>query len=72
MPVRPSAKEAMALFDLGVTHADVVFPDNKPGIAKVQEQFVRAQGYDPQDIYSAEVFRPQERNFPDHYQRNSL
>ena len=64
MPVRPSASEALQLFDIGVTNPNVVFPTPRYTVHDLQEQYVRDQEFDPRVQYPPNVFREQNRIFP--------
>ncbi len=72
MPVRPNVKEAAELFNLGVTNTEVVFPNKRHRIDEVQEQFVRDQEIDQRLMYPPDVYRQQDRNFPDNFKINVL
>lgn len=63
MPARPSAKEAIALFNLGITQTEVVFPNPRRTIPEMQEQSVRDQEFDPRSYYPPNVYR-QQNKFP--------
>ena len=61
MPTRPSTKEAIELFGLGLTHTDIEFPAPRHTVLDMQEQSIRDQEFDRRKFYPPNVYRPIER-----------
>ena len=64
MPTRPSTKEAIELFGLGLTHTEIEFPTPRKIVDEMQEQSIRDQEYDRKVFYPPNVYRPIERYAP--------
>ena len=64
MPTRPSTKEAIELFGLGLMHTDIEFPTPRKTVDDFQEQSIRDQEYDRRDYYPPDVYRALERYAP--------
>ena len=55
--VRPSAREAMGLFDISLTHTTVDFPNPKRVLADLESPGSRDQEYDARLYYPPDVYR---------------
>ena len=64
LPAKPSVKEAIELFNLGVTQTEIVFPKTRRTVAEMQEQSIRDQEIDPRSYYPPNVYRQQVRASP--------
>ena len=64
-PARLSARDAIDLFDLGLSNTKVRFPKPKHTIADIQEPFIHDLEIDPRKYYPKDVYREPNRVFPD-------
>jgi hypothetical protein len=67
---RPSAREAIELFDLSLTNLQIKFPDPRHTVDDMLEQTVRDREIDPKKYYPADVYREPQRNFPKGFKIN--
>jgi ribonuclease Z len=61
---RPSAKEAIELFDLGLTKTTVNFPDPKYTVSDIEDPASRNVEYDAKLYYPPDVYRKPNPVFP--------
>ena len=61
---RPSAKEAMELFDISLTKTTVTFPDPKYTMADIEDPAIRTVEYDAKLYYPPDVYRKPNPVFP--------
>ena len=62
--MRPSAKEAIELFDLGLTKTTVTFPDPRHTLPDIEDPATRALEYDAKLYYPPDVYRKPNPVFP--------
>ena len=61
---RPSGKDAVELFDIGLTKTTVNFPDPKYTLADIEDPATRSVEYDAKLYYPADVYRTPNPVFP--------
>lgn len=61
---RPSAKEAIGLFDLSLTRTTIDFPDPRNTLVSQEEPFPRSREYDAKLWYPPDVYRKPDPNWP--------